>query len=214
MSVTLYDAALLRKIKYWVKDDKITILGVNESTDLFRYRLDENNDKPLTLPIISLSRNPRVEINETTKKPLTYDGLKIESENGRTNQLNAIPITITYQLDVYTRYSDEAQEYMRNFIFNFINYPRLDLEIPYNDSNIIINSYIHIDPEFEDNSDIPERLIRDQFNRQTISFRLNAYLYDYRAYDNWKISSDFTLLLCDAELKEGKDSIYVNVEGV
>lgn len=214
MSVTLYDAALLRKIKYWVKDNKITILGVNESTDLFRYRLDTNNDKPLTLPIISLSRNPRVEIVETTKKPLTYDGLKIESENGRTNQLNAIPITITYQLDVYTRYSDEAQEYMRNFIFNFINYPRLDLEIPYNDSNIIINSYIHIDSEYEDNSDIPERLIRDQFNRQTLTFRLSAYLYDYRAYDNWKISSEFTLLLCDAELKEGKDSIYVNVEGV
>ena len=214
MSVTLYDAALLRKIKYWVKDNKITILGVNESTDLFRYRLDTNNDKPLTLPIISLSRNPRVEIVETTKKPLTYDGLKIESENGRTNQLNAIPITITYQLDVYTRYSDEAQEYMRNFIFNFINYPRLDLEIPYNDSSIIINSYIHIDSEYEDNSDIPERLIRDQFNRQTLTFRLSAYLYDYRAYDNWKISSEFTLLLCDAELKEGKDSIYVNVEGV
>ena len=214
MSVTLYDAALLRKIKYWVKDNKITILGVNESTDLFRYRLDTNNDKPLTLPIISLSRNPRIEIVETTKKPLTYDGLKIESENGRTNQLNAIPITITYQLDVYTRYSDEAQEYMRNFIFNFINYPKLDLEIPYNDSSIVINSYIHIDSEYEDNSDIPERLIRDQFNRQTLTFRLSAYLYDYRAYDNWKISSDFTLLLCDAELKEGKDSIYVNVEGV
>ena len=214
MSVTLYDRALLRKFQYWIKDDKLTILGVNETTDLFKYRLDMNNDKPLTLPIIALSRSNSITIDSTTKKPITYDGLKIESSDGKTNQLNAIPISIPYQLDVYTRYDEESQEYMRNFIFNLINFPKVDIEVPYNDSHIIMNSYIEINPEFSDNSDIPEKLIRDQFSRQTLNFVLHANLYDYRAYDNWKIDCKvIKVLLVDKELELAKDSIDVKLEG-
>ena len=214
MSVTLYDRALLRKIQYWVKDPNITILGVDQSTDLFKYRLDMNNDKPLSLPIISLSRDSRIAINSTTKRPLSYDGLKIESANMKTNQLNAIQISIRYQLDVYTRYDEEAQEYMRNFIFNFINYPKVDLEIPYNDSKLIMNAYISIDNEYNDNSNVPEKLVRDQFSRQTLSFTLTGSLYDYRAYDNWKIDcSQLVVLLRDDELENAKDSIDIKTEG-
>ncbi len=213
MSVTLYDDALIRKIKFWVRDDAITILGVNESTDLFRYKLDQNNDKPLQLPIIALSRESRIEIASTTKQPLTYDGLKVASENNKTNQLNAIPIRIRYQLDIYTRYDYENQEYARNFIFNLINYPMLAIEVPYNNSKLIMNSYIHIEPEITDNSDIPERLIRDQFRRQTISFVLDAKLYDYRAYDNWKIDCcNSTVLLADEEINQAENSIDIKIE--
>lgn len=214
MSVTLYDKALLRKIQYWVKDPNITILGVDQSTDLFKYRLDMNNDKPLSLPIISLSRDSRIGITNTVKRPLTYDGLKVESANGKTNQLNMIPISIGYQLDVYTRYDEEAQEYMRNFIFNFINYPKVDLEIPYNNSKLIMNAYISINNEYNDNSNVPEKLVRDQFSRQTLSFTLTGSLYDYRAYDNWKIDcSQLVLLLRDDELNNAQGSIDVKIEG-
>lgn len=214
MSVTLYDRALLRKIQYWVKDPNITILGVDQSTDLFKYRLDMNNDKPLSLPIISLSRDSRIAINSTTKRPLSYDGLKIESANMKTNQLNAIQISIRYQLDVYTRYDEEAQEYMRNFIFNFINYPKVDLEIPYNNSKLIMNAYISIDNEYNDNSNVPEKLVRDQFSRQTLSFTLTGSLYDYRAYDNWKIDcSQLVVLLRDDELENAEGSIDIKTEG-
>ena len=214
MSVTLYDRALLRKFQYWIKDQQLTILGVNETTDLFKYKLDMNNDKPLTLPIIALSRDRNITINSVAKKPITYDGPKIESASNKTNQLNAIPITIPYQLDIYTRYDDEAQEYMRNFIFNLINFPKVDIEVPYNDSKIILNSYIELNPEYTDNSDIPEKLIRDQFSRQTINFVLKANLCDYRAYDNWKIDCRvIKVLLRDDELELAKDSIDVKLEG-
>lgn len=214
MSIPLYDEAILRKLKFWVKDNKLTILGVDQSTDLFKYRSDIADDKPLQLPIISLSRHPEITINSTTKQPLSFDGLKIEGNESKTNQLNAIPITIQYQLDVYTRYSDEAQEYMRNFIFNFINYPALAIEIPYNSAKIIINGYIHIAGNYTDNSDIPELLIRDQFNRETLNFTVEAYLYDYRPYDNWKINADdITVLLCEAEVAEAENSIDVIIKG-
>ena len=214
MSVTLYDRALLRKIQYWVKDPNITILGVDQSTDLFKYRLDMNNDKPLSLPLISLSRDSRIGINSTTKRPLSYDGLKVESANMKTNQLNAIQISIRYQLDVYTRYDEEAQEYMRNFIFNFINYPKVDLEIPYNNSKLIMNAYRSIDNEYNDNSSVPEKLVRDQFSRQTLSFTLTGSLYDYRAYDNWKIDcSQLRVLLREDELENAEGSIDIKTEG-
>lgn len=212
MSVTLYDDALLRKFKFWIKDDNLTILGVNQSTDLFKYRLDTNNDKPLQLPIISLSREPNITLRSPVKKPSTYDGLKIESVNGKTNQLNFIPISINYQLDIYTRYESEGQEYIRNFIFNLINYPKLGIEIPYNDSKLIMNAYIYLGSEIVDNSDIPERLIRDQFTRHTISFRLDGELYDYRAYDNLKIDCcSSVLLLNDEEINEAENSIDVKI---
>ena len=214
MSVTLYDDALLRKLKFWIKDDNLTVLGVNESTDLFQYRLDKGDDKPLQLPIISLSRDSRVELKYTTKQPNTYDGLKIESSSNKTTQLNFIPIVINYQLDIYTRYNYEAQEYVRNFIFNLVNYPGFAIEIPYNDSKLIMKAYIHLDPEIQDNSDIPERLIRDSFSRQTISFRVDAQLYDYRAYDNWKIDCcNSVLLLEDEEINEANNSIDVIIKG-
>lgn len=148
------------------------------------------------------------------KKPLTYDGLKIESDSAKTNQLNSVPISIRYQLDVYTRYDQEAQEYMRNFIFNFINFPAVDLEIPYNNSKLIMNGYIEIDNQYTDNSNIPEKLVRDQFSRQTLSFVLNGSLYDYRAYDNWKLDcSQFVLLLRENELATAENSIDIKIEG-
>lgn len=213
MSVTLYDDALLRKLKFWIKDDKLTVLGVNDSTNLFKYRLDQNNDQPLQLPIISLSREPNISIQTTTKQPMTYDGFKVESENGKTNQLNMIPITIRYQLDIYTRYDYEGQEYVRNFIFNLINYPLVGIEIPYNDSKLVMNGYIHLDQEVNDNSDIPEKLIRDQFSRHTLSFSLDAKLYDYRAYDNWRLDCcNSVLLLTDEEINQAENSIDVIIE--
>ena len=133
MSVTIYDKALLTKFERWIKDNKIKILGVKESTRLFKYRLDMENDKPIKLPLISLNRNSPVIITDTSKRPLTFEGFKAEGNKEKTNQLNAIPISISYQLDIYTRYIEEAEEYIRNFVFNLINYPRLDIEIPYKD---------------------------------------------------------------------------------
>lgn len=212
MSVTLYDNALLRKFKFWIKDDNLTVLGVNESTDLFKYRLDQGNDKPLQLPIIALSREPSFTMTSTTKQPMTYDGLKVESKGGKTNQLNAIPIVLKYQLDIYTRYENEGQEYVRNFLFNLINYPMVAIEVPYNDSKLIMNGYIHLDTTVSDNSDIPERLIRDQFRRQTISFTLDAKLYDYRAYENWKIDCcGSRILLPEDELEMAENSIDIKI---
>lgn len=203
MSVAIYDKALLTKFKRWIKDKNLTILGVDQTSRLFRYRADTNNDKPIQLPLISLSRNPTVSIVSTSKRPLSYDSSTREYTEDKTNKLNAIPIKISYQLDIYCRYVEEVEEYVRNFVFNIINYPKLDIEIPYKNSKIISNSYLSIDSDINDNSDISERLIEDQFTRRTITFSLNdAYLYDYKTLDNWKIDTGVEIIVAldDSEL--------------
>ena len=75
---------------------------------------------------------------------------------------------------------EEADEYVRNFIFNLINYPKLEIQIPYNDSPLSYTSFITLLESVEDNSDIPERLVPGQFSRFTLSIALNdAYLFSY-----------------------------------
>lgn len=219
MSVTIYDKALITKFKRWIKNQDLTILSPNETKRLFSYKADITNDKPIQLPLISLSRSSTLVVNYTAKRPLSFDGWKHESVitedsvkniSGKTNQLSAIPITPSYQLDIYTRYEEEAEEYVRNFIFNLVNYPKLSIEIPYNDCSIITDSYITLNENIEDNSDIPERLVPGEFTRKTITFTLNdAYIYDYKTLDNWKIDTGIQFIV---KLDDDEQSVIESID--
>lgn len=187
MAIRYYDDALLNKIKLWVRDPNMTILSVNESTRLFQIEAEKNDDKPLKLPLIALSRDPNMTIISTQRKALTYDGAHLAMDNQYSMLLNAIPIQLNYQLDIYTRYFAEADEYVRNFIFNFINYPKVSITIPYNDANIEHNSTVLLESNVSDNSDIPERLISGQFTRMTIRLTIDdAWLFSVPFMDNWR----------------------------
>lgn len=204
MAVRYYDEALLEKIKKWVKDPNMTITGPDETRRLFQYLGDINDDKPLKLPIIALRRLTPVRILSTNKKPLTYDGWRKNNNGEKGDQLNAIPIEINYQLDIYTRYMAEADEYIRNFIFQIINHPKLSIEIPYNNAKIMHDSNIRLSENIDDNSGIPERLIEGQFTRLTLSINIDdAYLFDYRIKDNWKVESELqTVIKNDTTIDE------------
>ena len=204
MAVRYYDEALLEKIKKWVKDPNMTITGPDETRRLFQYLGDINDDKPLKVPIIALRRLTPVKILSTNKKPLTYDGWRKNNNGEKGDQLNAIPIEINYQLDIYTRYMAEADEYIRNFIFQIINHPKLSIEIPYNNAKIMHDSNIRLSENIDDNSGIPERLIEGQFTRLTLSINIDdAYLFDYRIKDNWKVESELqTVIKNDTTIDE------------
>jgi len=104
-----------------------------------------------------------------------------------------------YQIDIYTRYKQEAEEYVRDFVFNLINYPRVLIEIPYNNSKLTHTCNIRLDANVTDNSDIPERLIPGQFTRYTLSIFIDdAYLFDYRTKDTWKIIAETEIALKDS----------------
>ena len=108
-------------------DNKIKITGPEETRRLFQYRADVNNDEPIQLPLITLRRNREVNILSTNKKPLVFDGLTLNATKEKSDQLNGIPIHLSYQIDIYTRYERECDEYVRNFIFNIIKFPKIQI---------------------------------------------------------------------------------------
>lgn len=189
MGVRFYDDALLEKLKKWTAGTNTFLTGVNETKRLFETTLDKNNDKPIKLPLIALSRPGGYTILNRNQRPLAHDGNALIRNEKRGARVSAIPIGINYQLDIYTRYLDEADEYARNFIFNIINYPKLNIEIPYEDLKVLTHdANIRLTSDVEDNSDIPERLIPGQFTRLTLGINIDdAYLFDVRIKDNLSI---------------------------
>jgi len=209
MAIRFYDEALYEKIKAWDSDNRLTILKPQDVVDLFEQIADQKYDKPLQLPLVTLSREPTVSILSTNKKPLTFDGKRInhttvEFEPGMTEEqkldkiydtpnlkaasLNAIPIQLNYQLDIFTRRYDEGDEYLRNFIFQLINYPKLKIEVPYNKNKVEHVCTIRILPNVEDTSQIPQKLFKDQFTRWTIKLEIDdAYLWSIPIQPVWKV---------------------------
>ena len=136
MSVYLYDEALVQKLKGWTENTQVNVYSPDDTRRLFEVIADNTNDKPIQLPIICLRRKPGINVLHTGKKPLSFDGMKLDATTERALKLNAIPIKVEYQLDIYARYFKEADEFLRNITFNIINYPKLEVVIPYNGFDI------------------------------------------------------------------------------
>ena len=188
MSVYLYDNAVLEKIKGWSNNANLTITGPEETRRLFEVTLDKSKDKGIQLPLLCITRNRGYRIINKGKQPLTYDGMMLNSSVEKSISLNAIPIEIFYSMDIYTRYLREADEYMRNIIFNIITFPKLSIEIPYENIDRMHVSNIHLTSDVNDKSDIPIRLNIGQFSRLSVDFSIDdAYLFDARVRDNYSI---------------------------
>jgi len=199
MGVRLYDEALYSKIQKWIKDPNMRILKPDEVTRLFQVKADLTGDKPLKLPIIALSRDANLELLSANKKPLTFDGMMKEATATKTLQINAIPMKVGYQLDIYTRHFEEGDEYLRNFIFNFVNYPKLKVTLPYNDANIEHNAHITLLKTIEDTSNIPQKLFPDQFTRWTLKLSIeDAYLFSIPYVDNVSMEEEIEIEIIES----------------
>ena len=172
MSLGLYDDAIVNKLKQWTQKTDVRIYGPQNVPSVFELQADDNNDNPLKLPIIAVRRNGGYRITNPNKQPLSYDGLTYEAvsneDTNRSVQINAIPISIDYQIDVYTV-----------------------VYIPYNNIQIEHDSALLLSQDVLDNSDVPERLIRGQFTRLSLNVTItDAYLWDIRVRDNYIIDAE------------------------
>lgn len=203
MSTYLYDEALENKIKYWTEDTNIHIYGPNQTRRLFMTVANETNDNPIELPLIAISRAGGFNILNTSKQPLAYTAVTTQANLEKGMKLNAIPIDINYQIDVYARYYKEADEIARNLIFNFIRYPKISITVPYYEQNIEHHSKITLSSEVQDNSDIPERLVAGQFTRLTFAINIDdAYLWDIRVGETVRITDVNIALRNKGETKD------------
>lgn len=191
MSVRLYDEALMKKFRNWVKDPNTTIISPNATMRLFEVMADNSDDAHPRLPLITLTRDQELEILDTGKKPLTFDAMWLTNNENRTMQLNGVPIKLNYSINIYTKYFAEADEYVRNFVYNLINYPTVTVDIPYNNSNIQHKSAITLSSTVKDNTDTSFRLSPDQFSTWQIDFEIpDAYIWSVPVYENTKIADD------------------------
>jgi hypothetical protein len=157
----------------------VSIVGPSETGKMLSVIADKSSDSPIEFPLISLKRPGGFTVLSTGSRPLSHSGSRIFANSEVGKRLRAIPISIPYQIDIYTRYRDEADEYARNIVYNIINYPRLDITIPYHEENFVHYSNIHMAGEVDDTSDIPERLSSGQFVRLSIQIVVDdAYLFD------------------------------------
>lgn len=181
ISVYIYDEALVSKLKSWTENTQIQVYGPNETYRMFQTIADKTEDKPVQLPIICLSRRGGYSLSNPNKRVMSYDGITKDANDKVARQINAIPISIPYQIDVYARYLKEADSFMRDIVFNIINHPTFKVIIPYQGINLEHNANMILSSDIEDNSDIPERLVTGQFYRMSLTFVVDdAYLWDVR----------------------------------
>ena len=197
MSSYIYDDALINKFKRWTEGTEVNLVGPDESRRLFQVLSDKSNDSNIKFPLVSLKRSLGYDIDLYGKKPITFDGAKLEANSKKVKSIVYIPITLNYQLDIYTRYYQEADEYMRNFIFNIINYPKLEITIKYFNSNIDhVANILPTQSIIDNSSSTSERLSPGQFTRLSYQFSLpDAYLWDVRVRDNKEISTGELLII-------------------
>ena len=189
MSTYLYDKALVEKLKKWTDNTKVTVISPDETRNLFETIADQRNDKPISLPMMCLRKNPSYTLELAGKAPLTYSALTHEANIERSTKLMAIPIRLTYRIDIYARYYEEADEYMRNLVFNMYNYPVFTINIPYEGMGYTHNASMVIDKTIENTSSSQERLAFGQFTKLSIGFEVkDAYLLDVRTKDNLSIA--------------------------
>ena len=188
MAIRFYDEAVADKINKWLpksNNRRIQILKPDETKRLFSIEADERDDRPIQLPLIALSRETQIDVLHPTKRPMSFDGMMLESDGEHTLQLDAIPISLTYQMDMYTRHYDEGDELLREMLFKLINNPQLVIELPYNNQRLRQVCAIKVQSQVEDTSSISERLFSGQFTRWTLRFNIDgAYLYSIPYVDN------------------------------
>lgn len=177
----LYDDALLAKLESWTQGTQLQIYGVDETTRMFQVIADKQNDRPIQLPIIALTRRPGYVISNVNKQPMTYGAMRKQANDNAGMYLNSIPIVLSYQIDIYTRYLQECDSYCRDLVFNIINFPTFEITIPYEGINMKHIGTMVLDKNVSDNSSIPERLVTGQFYRMTINFTIDdARIWDVR----------------------------------
>ena len=193
MAISYYDEAITQKIKNWLADSsKLRVLSPDESNRLIQLAADDNNDAPLKLPIIAISRNKDIELESAIKQNKSFDGFVVHKDKttATTVHMNVIPVKTTYQLDIYTKKRIEADEYVRQYLFKLINNPQIIIEIPYNNYVLKHTANLRVLNTISDTSDISTHVFSGQFYKWTIQLELqDGFLFSIPQKNGWKFVS-------------------------
>lgn len=174
MSVYAYDEAIVQNFRRIFENGKIYIVPPEDMFSLMGTVKQDN----IKMPMIGL-RRPGWNLLDARPHRMKFEGVIADiSEEKDVTLLQAIPIRINYQIDIWTESRLENDLILRELIFYLSTRPTLQVEIVYKDFVGKHNFNLLIDGEVEDNSDLVAHKDRGRYFRQTISvYTDDAYLW-------------------------------------
>lgn len=191
MSLQIYDTGLIKKIEKWTSNTNVHIYGPEETTRLIEILSDESNDSPIKLPIIAITHQGGYTLDNSNKRPLSFDGKLLSVQNGNALSIGALPITIPYRVNIYTGKYAEADAYCRELMFAIINHPTFKVRIPYNGIEQEFNANIYVKSGVEERSDFGQVLSVGKLYRMAFNIEItDAYLWDVKLEPIVEIDAD------------------------
>lgn len=187
VGVYAYDMAIIKDLRArfnYTKDGKKktnNIIQITNSENVFNIIGDIENDT-IQFPIISLIRTGWQFTGAEPEFLNNSGGLVgyMEGEKGeriKQVRLQAFPIQINYQLDIWTQNRYDNDVIAREFCWFYKQNPQLRVFIPHG-LNITEPFNLFIEPDVVDNSDIAEHNSRGRYYRQTLGLYVDdAYLW-------------------------------------
>lgn len=200
MSVYLYDNAIVETFKSIINDDRIYI---TPAENVIRTIARLNSDE-VKFPMISLTRTGTV--LQPSHFSMRYDGAPVltDYDSKIVQKLQAMPIRINYQIDIWTRNREENDNLVRELVFYLSTHQAMYVDIPYDLNEKHVFTFA-LDNSIDDNSDIISHKNSGEYFRQT----LTAYVDD--AY-LWKTSKAKSIDLDTEGLKLRAENIPVEEE--
>lgn len=169
MSIYLYDEALTNRLRTVIQDEEVHIIT---SEKMFTKSKD-SHDNPV-FPAVSLYR-PSYSLS-TLRRTITgyrvgqsdYDEVSHQIYSTRT-----LPISINYQVDVWTRRREQNDELVRELLWFFTLYPQHKIIITYENFERAITFNAFLGEEITDNSDINNFENQGQYYRSTFNLTVD-----------------------------------------
>lgn len=187
VSVYAYDIAVVNDLrarfsKPPIKDSQINDTVVMADADQVFNIIGQMNDDQIVMPFVSLQRLSW-QLNLDRQMAQTFIGDKVVIQNPENPsekieiRAQVIPITINYQLDVWTRDRITNDALVRELLFYYHLRPTLLVKVLHG-LNMVHTFNITFNSEIEDNSDIHNVNNRGNIVRSTLTFYTeDAYLW-------------------------------------
>ena len=184
VSVYAYDRAIVEDFRARFKNTKNNEINPNVQigpADRMFNILGQLDDDKVVLPFISLQRTDW-QLNLDRPGYQTFIGEKVFKRVNENNQIievraQVIPITINYQLSVWSKDQVTNDALVREFLFYYHLRPSLLVYVGHG-LNIAHKFNIYFNSGIENNSDIANHINRGVYFRQDLSFYTDdAYLW-------------------------------------
>ena len=168
MSVYLYDEAIVNRIKSVIGNQEVNVITAEKAFT----KSMESADAP-QLPAISLYRDKFTLTTQVRNMAAYRTGRTEASDDNVVYRTQSLPITISYQIDVWTRKREQNDEFVRDLIWFFTLYPEHKLTLRYAGFVRDVKFNTFLDEDIVNNSQINDFEDKGQLYRSTFGLTVD-----------------------------------------